>query len=115
MPLDSSVSQAKMENSVKTFCAILLSATAFCAFGHEHRVISQASDLVPWCKAEAEARYVARNVTPYNWTASYHDANNVLYVDGKLRVNGDDVAVRCRIAAGAREEYGTIEIDDSSL
>ena len=40
---------------------------------------------------------------------------NILYVDRKLRVHGADATVRCRIAAGAREEYGTIEIDDSSL
>ena len=100
---------------MKAFCTLLLLTATFSAFGHEHRVISQASDLVPWCKAEAEARYIAKNVTPYNWTASYHDNSNVLYVDGKLRVHGDDVTVRCRIASGAREEYGTIEIDDSSL
>ena len=104
-----------IEDSMKTFCAILLSTAALPAFCHEHAVISQASDLVPWCKAEAEARYVAKNITAYNWTASYHDKDNVLYVDGKLRVHGDDVAVRCRIAAGAREEYGTIEIDGSNL
>jgi len=104
-----------MENSLKAFCSILLLTTVPPAFSHEHRVISQASELVPWCRAEAEARYVARSITPYNWTASYHDANNILYVDGKLRVHGDDVTVRCRIAVGAREEYGTIEIDDSTL
>ena len=100
---------------MKASCAILLLSAGLPAFGHEHRVISQASDLVPWCKAEAEARFVAKNITPYNWTASYHDRSNILYVDGKLRVNGEDVTVRCRIASGAREEYGTIEIDDSSL
>lgn len=103
-----------MDNPVKAYHAILLLTGTCSAFGHEHRVISQASDLVPWCKAEAEARYVARNVTPYNWTASYHERSNVLYVDGKLRVNGDDVAVRCRISSGAREEYATMEIDESN-
>ena len=103
-----------MKNSMKAYCAILLLTMTFSAFGHEHRVISQASDLVPWCKAEAEARYVARNVTPYNWTASYHERSNVLYVDGKLRVEGKDVTVRCRIVSGARDEYATVEIDESN-
>lgn len=78
-------------------------------------VINQASELAPWCKSEAEARYIAKGITPYQWAASYHDASNVLYVDGRLRVHGDDVQVRCRIARGARERYGTIEIDDPSL
>ena len=83
---------------------------------HERdRAIEQASDLVPWCHREAEARYVARNVTPYQWTASYQDDGNMLHVDGNLRVHYDDVAVHCRIARGAREEYGVVEIDDPML
>ena len=103
-----------MENSMKAYCAILLLTGTFSAFGDEHGVISQASDLVPWCKAEAEARYVAKNITPYNWTASYHQSSNVLYVDGKLRAAGEDVTVHCRIVSGARDEYATIEIDESN-
>ena len=82
---------------------------------HHDRTINQASELVAWCRSEAEARYIAKNITPYQWTASYHDDSNVLYVDGKLRVHNDDVVVRCRIARGARVEYGVIEIDDPSL
>lgn len=94
--------------------ALLLLAAGVAA--HEHdRTVTQASELVPWCRSEAEARYVARNVTPYQWTASYHEDANMLYVDGKLRVHDDDVAVRCRIARGARVEYGAIEIDDATL
>ena len=93
-----------------------LSLFALSAFAHEHeRVITQASDLESWCKSETEARYIARDITPYQWTASFHDSGNILYVDGKLRVHGDDVTVHCRIARGAREEYGAVEIDDSSL
>jgi hypothetical protein len=95
---------------------LLALAVAAPTLAHDHtRVIDQASELVPWCKAEAESRYVARNITPYQWAASYHERSNVLYVDGRLRVHGDDVAVRCRIARGAREDYATIEIDDPSL
>jgi hypothetical protein len=96
---------------MRIFCVALTVVIPVYALGHE-RVISQASDLVPWCQSEAEARYVAKNITPYQWSASYHENGNVFYVEGKLRVHGDDVAVRCRIARGAREEYGAIEIDD---
>jgi hypothetical protein len=32
-----------------------------------------------------------------------------------LRVHGEDVVVRCRVARGAREEYATIEINDPTL
>ena len=67
-----------------------------------------------WCRTEAEARVVARGGTPYQWTASYRDRGKVLEVDGKLRVDGADVAVRCRVARGARERYATIELDPAN-
>ncbi|MFY2763706.1 hypothetical protein [Arenimonas sp. MALMAid1274] len=80
---------------------------------HEHdRVFQRASELVPWCKAEAEAHFVGRGETTYQWTSSYHDRGNVLHVEGKLRVEGADIGVHCRIARGAREQYATIEISD---
>ena len=76
---------------------------------HHERVIASASTLVPWCRAEAEARVVAGGGTPYQWTASWRDRGNVLEVDGRLRVDGEPVAVRCRIARGAQERYATLE------
>ena len=96
---------------------LLAAFLPFAASAHDpqHRVIYQASDLVSWCRDEATARYVARNITPYNWTASYHDRSNILYVDGRLRVHDSDVDVRCRLASGARLEYAVIEIDDPAL
>ena len=78
---------------------------------HE-REISQASELVPWCRQEAEARFVARGERTYQWSASYSDRGNALAVEGRLRVEGRDVAVTCRIARGARERYATIDIQD---
>ena len=98
----------------------LLMIIAFPANSHDRDhgddlVIYSASQLRPWCESEAKARYIAKGITPYQWTASHHDRSNVLYVNGRLRVHGDDVEVRCRIARGAREEYATIEIDDPSL
>lgn len=74
-------------------------------------VVHQASELVSWCEAEARAHFVGRGATPYQWTASYHERGNVLHVAGRLRVDGDDIAVRCRIARGARLQHGIIEID----
>lgn len=57
------------------------------ASDHDHeKVISLASELVPWCRSETASRYIAKNITPYQWTASYHDRSDVLYVDWQLRV-----------------------------
>ena len=95
---------------------VLLSLVAAPAWGHgpdhhDHE-IHQASDLVPWCRQEAEARYIGRGETTHQWSAKYSDRGNTLSVEGRLRVEGRDVKVRCRIARGAREQYATIEIED---
>ena len=101
---------------MKRIAGVLALMAATSAFAHDKDlVINKASQLASWCKDEAEARYIAKGITPYQWTASHHDESNVLYVDGRLRVHSDDVTVRCRIARGAREQYGVIEIDDPSL
>ena len=97
--------------------AIALMVLSFSARaqGYNQIIFNQASELVPWCKSEAEARYIGKGVTPYQWTASYYDRSNVFYVEGKLRANDKDVPVTCRVARGAREQYATIEIDDPTL
>ncbi len=78
----------------------------------DERTVEQASELVPLCRQEVEARYVAKDIPTYQWRASYHDRGNTLYVDGFIRAGGQDIAVACRIARGARERYITVEITD---
>lgn len=95
---------------------LLLMAAMQAATGNgydpDEREIHQASELVPWCRQEAEARYTARGETTYQWSASYSDRGNTLSVEGRLRVEGRDVKVQCRIARGARERYATLDISD---
>lgn len=77
----------------------------------DDRVINRASELVPWCRAEAEARAIGEGKTIYQWTSSHYSRGNVLHVDGKLRVEGADVVVRCRIAKGARQQYASMDME----
>lgn len=79
---------------------------------HHERSFQRASELVGWCRQEAEAHFTGRGIPTYQWTASYHDRGNQLIVDGKLRAEGEDVAVQCRVARGARERYATVDILD---
>lgn len=76
----------------------------------DDRIISRASELVPWCRAEAEALAIGEGKTIYQWTASHHSRGRVLHVEGKLRVEGEDRLVHCRIAQGARQQYASIEV-----
>ena len=80
-----------------------------------HTYYKRASELVPWCRAEAERRFVAKGLTPYQWSASYHDRGKMLNVTGRLRVEGRDVDVRCSVVRGAREYDASIQIDDDRL
>lgn len=73
-----------------------------------------ASELLPWCEAEARAHFVGRGITPYQWTGRYHDRGNMLVVEGSLRADGRDHPVSCRVSRGARERYATIDIRESS-
>lgn len=74
------------------------------------REFHNASELVSWCRDEAEARVVASGGEPYQWRASHKSQGDTLIVEGKLRVDGEDLTVRCRVARGARERYASIEM-----
>lgn len=73
-------------------------------------VLFEASDLVGYCRSEAEAYYVGKGHVTYQWAASHKSRGNVLYVDGRLRVDHDDVQVKCRLPRGARLTYMTLEV-----
>ena len=37
------------------------------------RIVAAASELLPLCRQEAEARYIGLGEQVYQWTGSYHD------------------------------------------
>jgi hypothetical protein len=75
-------------------------------------VINEASELVEPCRREAEAHFVGRGLATYQWTASHSSKGQTLQVAARLRVEGRDVPVACRIARGARLAYMTVELPD---
>lgn len=93
-----------------------LPALAHDTAGHGHtvhdRTFQRASELVGWCRQEAEAHFVGQGIPTYQWTASYQDRGNQLIVEGRLRADGRDVPVTCRVARGAREHQATVDIGD---
>ncbi|MBB4129841.1 hypothetical protein [Xanthomonas sp. 3075] len=76
-------------------------------------LLMNGSDLVPVCRRAAETHYLAQGASIYNWTASYHDRGDGLYVDGRLRANGKTVSVHCSAARGARERELILKIDET--
>ncbi|WP_431793174.1 hypothetical protein [Xanthomonas oryzae] len=76
-------------------------------------LLMNGSDLVPVCQRAAENHYLAQGASISNWTASYHDRGNGLYVDGRLRVNGNTASVHCTAARGSRERELTMKINET--
>ncbi|HEU0154313.1 MAG TPA: hypothetical protein VFQ84_13325 [Arenimonas sp.] len=84
------------------------------AHEHPHEILFRnASELVPWCRNQAEAYFVGQGEDVYQWTASHFSRGRNLHVEGKLRAGGRDVAVSCRVARGASDTYASIEITPS--
>jgi hypothetical protein len=76
----------------------------------ELRVYNSASQLVTWCRDEAQARAIAQGHRTYQWTASHSESGNTLNVAGRLHVEGGDFTVTCRVARGARQEFASIDM-----
>lgn len=94
--------------------AWLLALSAWAVVGaqrhDEEAPIATSAELRAWCKAETEAYYVARGITPYNWSASGWEEGGTLFVRGGWLIGRDRVGVECRVAKGAKRKYAVYEI-----
>ena len=86
------------------------------AYAHDEDIpINDTSELLKWCKTETEDYYLAKGITPYNWTASWREEGNTLLVKGRVRVESEDVSIECRISTGAKKQYMVFEIKNEGL
>lgn len=60
------------------------------------------SELLSWCRSEAEAHFAGKGVATWQWSGRHYEKGNVLVVEGSIRAGDKDVAVNCRVAKGAR-------------
>jgi len=98
---------------MKTSPALLLLLVTSAALAHRgDTIINTASELRDWCKDESEASIIGRGLTPHNWSASYFDEGNVLFVKGSWRIDTAKVTVECRIARGARAQYASLTVQE---
>jgi hypothetical protein len=98
---------------MKHLTALTVLVLASPAIAHrENAIINSATELRDWCKEESEASIIGGGVTPYNWTASYWDQGNVLFVKGKWRVNASNVTVECSIARGAEARFASMTVGE---
>jgi hypothetical protein len=91
--------------------ALSLSSVAWATHAPD-RPINTASELRDWCREESEQALVAKGMSPFNWTASYSDAGDILSVKGRWRIDVSAVAVECHIARGDAARSATMSLQD---
>jgi hypothetical protein len=45
--------------------------------------ITDAADLIEWCRIETAAHFAAQGAATYNWRASWKERGNTLFVEGR--------------------------------
>lgn len=79
-------------------------------YARDEIVFNTGSALLSWCEDEARAHFVGMGVDAYQWTGRHYVSGDTLHAEGKVRADGKEVPVTCRVAKGARERYAFIEI-----
>lgn len=94
--------------------AVLISAPNLAAQPYQQEEIEfrQGSELLSWCRSEAEAHFAGKGIATWQWSGRHHEKGNLLIVEGSIRTGDKDVSVSCRVAKGARERHAAIEVHD---
>lgn len=108
---------AKMKLIIYLVSGFITLSTYAHELEHDHAhgedvIIEYSHELLEWCKTETEGYYVANGITPYNWSASWWEKGNTLFVKGHWLIENEHVAVGCRVAKGAKRKYAIFEFSD---
>ena len=82
----------------------------FAMANEEETPIKNTSELQSWCKAKSKQHFLAKDITPYNWTSSMWTKGNILNVKGQWKINNKTQTVNCRILSGAVNKYAIIKM-----
>jgi hypothetical protein len=104
-----------MDNSMKSLFLVMLALLPFSALAdetiyHEEKIINTSQELKDWCKNESSMYYLAQDITPYNWTASWWIDGDVLHVRGTWNINDKDTTIKCSVRRGVSEKYAIWKI-----
>ncbi|MDR3159707.1 MAG: hypothetical protein LBU11_12060 [Zoogloeaceae bacterium] len=80
---------------------------------HHEIVFTSARDLLSWRESEARAHFAAAGRATYQWAGRHHMRGDTLHAEGQLRVDDQDISVRCRAAKGTRERHAVMEFEEA--
>jgi hypothetical protein len=95
---------------MKIIIFIYISLLALPALSNEpviyvEKIINTTAELKSWCKNESSMYYLAQDITPYNWTASWWNEGNFLFVKGTWKIDKEEQTIQCSIRRGVTEKY----------
>jgi hypothetical protein len=99
--------------SIIYICVSIISSFAIAGDGNVP--ILNTSELQDWCRYKSADHFIAQDITPYNWSASWWTKINVLHVKGEWKVNNKKQVVKCRVLSGAERKYAIIEMPSQNL
>lgn len=88
---------------------IMLFAVSSYAYGEEIQ-FNTSADLKSWCKNESAEYFLAKDKTPFNWSASEWNEGNIINVKGSWKVGVVEFVVKCRVRKGLQEKQAVISI-----
>ena len=99
-----------MEYSLKALVLIFSAISSFSTSAneakyHEEIFINNTAELKEWCKNESSMFFLAQDITPYNWTASWWTEGNFLHVKGAWKINKEEATIKCSVRRGVSEKY----------
>jgi len=74
--------------------------------------MQSSTELLEWCEAKTRSHYAGKGITPYNWSASWWEEGNVLFVRGSCRIESEYVTVECHVMRGATKQHAKFKVVD---
>lgn len=91
--------------------AVLGLALSLPAIAHnEDMPVTRGSELATWCKDTSYQHFLLSSDKIFNWRSTTLRKGNTFHIEGKWKVDGNDVAVECAIRAGAEQRFATFRV-----
>ncbi len=74
-------------------------------------VVNSSAAIKGWCKKRSFGYFRDKELTPYNWTASWWDEGSFIVVKGEWRVERERVQVTCRAERGQTLRQAVMEVE----
>ncbi len=94
-----------------SLCVVTTQVVATDVDDDEKQHVDSSAVVKVWCKKKSAYYFKERNITPYNWTASWWDEGRSIVVQGEWRVEDTTAQVSCRAERGSTLKHAVMTIE----